>query len=181
MTGSMPMTSITGRIALPIAAIFALLLTAFTALPAFAQNQTQEVSPELLALARKYVDLTDKSGVYETTVVQVGIQTRQTLVSQNPANVAQIEQAIGTVIATYKGKKDDLFNQFARLYALTFTQEELQQIVDFYSTPTGQKLAKANVDLNPSINRVVSIYTDNLQREFFGKVRAELKAKGIDL
>lgn len=179
MTGRMPMTSITGRMALPIAAIFALLLTAFAALPAFAQ--TQEVSPELLALARQYVDLTDKSGIYETTIVQVGIQTRQTLVPRDPGNVSQIDQAIGNVIRTYKDRKDELLNQFARVYALSFTQDELQQIVDFYSSPVGQKLATGNVAINGSINRVLTIYTDNLQREFFGKVKAELKTLGVDL
>ena len=42
----------------------------------------------------------------------------------------------------YKGKKDDLFNQFARVYATSFTQDELQQIVTFYDSPVGKKLAE---------------------------------------
>jgi hypothetical protein len=181
MMGSMPMTSISGRMALPIAAFFAFLLTAFLAMPALAQQQPpQEISPEQLALARKYVDLTDKSGIFETTIVQAGIDSRKTLVSQNPGISDKVDEAIGKVIVEYRGKKDDLFNQFARIYALTFTSDELQQIVDFYGSPVGQKLARANPELNTSLARVLNLYSSNLQREFFANVRAELKSMGID-
>jgi hypothetical protein len=180
MTGSMPMTSFAGRIAPPIAAFFILLLSAFVALPALAQQQVTELSPEHLALARKYVDLTDKSALYETTIVKAGIETQRTLVQQNPGVGDQISTAIGKVIATYKERKGELFDQFARVYALTFSMEELQQIVDFYTSPVGQKLANTSADLNASVARVLAIYTANLQTEFFGKVRAELKAMGID-
>ena len=37
---------------------------------------------------------------------------------------------IGKILETYKGKNDELFNQLARIYAATFTPDELQQIVD---------------------------------------------------
>lgn len=172
------MTLITGRVALPIAAFFALLLSAFVALPAVAQQQ--ELSPEHLALARKYVDLTDKSGIYEATIVQTGIDTRRTLLRQNPGISEQVDDAIGKVIASYKDKKGELFDQFARVYALAFTMDELQKIVDFYSSPVGQKLATTNADLNSSIARVMNLYSANLQSEFFSKVRAQLKTMGVD-
>ena len=39
----------------------------------------QELAPEQLELARKYVDLTDQSKVFEASVVQTGINTMKTL------------------------------------------------------------------------------------------------------
>jgi hypothetical protein len=162
-----------------LAAVLFALLAAFATVPAQAQ-QVQEIAPEHLALARKYVDLTDSGGVYEAILVTAGIRSYRTLLAQNPEIAAPLNETIGKVIESYKNRKGDLFDQFARNYALVFTVEELQQIVAFYESPIGQKLAKANVQINESNKRVLDVYTSNLGREFFAAVRADLKAKGID-
>jgi len=182
------MTFSSKRASIVFAAMLSLSVSAGLAVPSFAQDaapaapsaQPQEVSPEALALARKYVDLTDHGGIYETAIVRAGINTYQQLLPQNPTIADPLNKAIETVIASYKDKKGDLFDQMARLYALTFTMDELKQIVDFYSSPTGQKLSKANADLNPALQRIMNIFSVNLSKEFFAKVRAELKSKGID-
>ena len=140
----------------------------------------QEISPEHLALARKYLDLTDHSGVYEGSVVQAGIDVYQRLLPQDPSIAPQLNKAIETVIASYKGRKGELFDQLARVYAIVFTPEELQAIVDFYSSPAGAKLAKANAQLNTTVKRVMDVFSVNLNRDFLAGVRAELKAQGID-
>jgi len=176
--GTKLMTSTFKRAPMLIAAVLSLILSSFVALPALSQQT--EISPEHLAVARKYVDLTDQSGLYEATIVQAGINTYKQLLPQNPEIAEPLSTAIEAVIGSYKGKKGELFDQFARIYALNFTQEELQQIVDFYSSPVGVKLAKANSALSGTINRVMDVYASNLNTEFFAAVRAELKAKGID-
>ena len=177
--GTKLMTSTFKRAPVLVAALLSLILSGFATLPAMSQGAS-EIAPEHLALARKYVDLTDTGGLYEATIVQAGINTYKQVLPQNPEIAAPLNDAIEKVIATYKGRKGELFDQFARVYALSFTQEELQQIVDFYSSPTGQKLSKSNADLNPALQRIMNLFSVNLSKEFFAKVRAELKAKGID-
>lgn len=147
------------------------------AAPAFAQ----EVAPEQLALARKYVDLTDNGAIFETTVVETGIATMQQITQQNPELGVQTEEVIGEVIKEYNGRKGELLDQFARLYAMRFTMEELTAIVAFYESPTGQKLASANSELNQDLSRVLQVYTNNLRTEFFAKVRGGLRARGVEL
>lgn len=182
--GHTPMTFSFKRASIILAALLSLSVSAGLAVPAFAQDtpasQPQEVSPEALALARKYLDLTDHGGVYETAIVRAGINTYQQLLPQNPEIAVPLNAAIETVISSYKGRKGELFDQMARLYAITFELAELQAIVDFYSSPAGQKLSRANVTLNNSVQRVMGVFSQNLSKEFFAKVRAELKAKGID-
>lgn len=160
------------------AALFSLFV-AFAAAPALAQ-QVQEISPEHLALARKYIDLTDQGGVYEATIVSAGVRTYRTLLPTNPEIAKPLSDAIGKVISTYRERKGELFDQFARNYALVFSVEELGQIVAFYESPVGQKLSKANIEINETNKRVLQIYEGNLGKEFFAAVRAELKAQGID-
>lgn len=160
-----------------------LLLAAMTAgvvglsAPAYAQ----EVAPEQLALARKYVDLTDNGAIFETVVLETGVQTMQQIVQQNPELMDQTNTVIAEVIKEYSTRKGELLDQFARLYALRFSMEELNQIVAFYESDVGQKLATANSELNADLGRVLQVYTNNLRTEFFAKVRAGLREQGVEL
>ncbi len=141
----------------------------------------QEVAPEIQSLARKYIDLTDRGAVFEVTVVETGIETMRQLIQQNPEITDAVSDAIGVVVQDYNGRKGELLDQFARVYAVRFTLEEMQQIVTFYESPVGQKLAQANSEINSDLQAVMQVYTNNLKREFFAKVRAELRSKGIEI
>ena len=158
------------------AATVALALSFGAAAPALAQ----EVSPDQLALARKYVDLTNKAQVYEAILAQTAAQTSKLLSQQSPGNTDKIDAAIGKILETYKGKSDDLFNQIARVYAVTFTSDELKQMDDFYASPTGQKLANSSFDVNKAMGQIMQVYAYNFGTEFVSKVRAELKSEGLN-
>lgn len=146
-----------------------------------APAMAQEVPPEQLALARKYVDLTDRAAVYEVTLVEIGIGTLRELTTQNPEIAEETDLAVGKVLEEYKDRKGELLDQFARVYAVRFTVEELQQIVDFYESPTGQKLAQANTEVNSDLQAVLQVFTNTTRTEFFAKVRAELRAQGFEV
>ena len=163
------------RLSLLIAALLAFTMAA-SVVPAAAQ----EISPEHLALARKYVDLTDKANIYEAALIKTAIDTMSTITNQNPELVEQTNTAIEKTLAEYKDRKGDLMDQFARVYALNFSMEEMTAIVAFYDSPVGQKLTNATANLNEGMQTIMGIFEANLKREFFAKVRAELKAAGFD-
>lgn len=163
------------RLSLLIAALLAFTMAA-SVVPAAAQ----EISPEHLALARKYVDLTDKANIYEAALIKTAIDTMSTITNQNPELVEQTNTAIEKTLAEYKDRKGDLMDQFAQVYALNFSVDEMTAIVAFYNSPVGQKLTNANANLNEGMQTIMGIFEANLKREFFAKVRAELKAAGFD-
>ena len=146
-----------------------------------APAMAQEVPPEQLALARKYIDLTDRAAVFEITLVEIGIGTLRELTTQNPEIAEETDLAVGKVLETYKDRKGELLDQFARVYAVRFTVEELQEIVAFYESPTGQKLAQANTEVNSDLQAVLQVFTNTTRTEFFAKVRAELRAQGFEV
>lgn len=158
------------------AAVLSLLMLAVAA-PAFAQ----EVSPDQLALARKYVDLTDKVDIFGTSLADIAARTLQQVLKLNPTLGSQATQAVTDVVNDYKKHRDDLMDRIARIYAQHFTADELQQLVTFYSSPVGQKLASANFEINQQLGQVMQVYQLNLSSEFYAKVRAALKAKGVTL
>ncbi|MGB3336807.1 MAG: DUF2059 domain-containing protein [Devosia sp.] len=161
-------------------ALVAVVLSA-AVLAVAAPAMAQEVPPEQLALARKYVELTDNAGVYEIALVEIGMGTLTELTTQNPEIAKEVDLAIGKVLETYQSRKGELIDQFARVYATRFTVEELQQIVAFYESPTGQKLAAANTEVNQDLQAVLQVFTNNTRSEFFAKVRAELRAQGFEV
>lgn len=160
------------------AVMVALIASLALAVPAGAQ---QELAPEHLQLARKYVDLTDRSGVYEVALIQTGVETMRTIITQNPALVEPVDAAITKTLEAYRGRKGELMDQFARLYALRFSMSELQEIVAFYESPVGVKLSTVNAAIGEDVQMVMQVYVANLKTEFFAKVRAELRAAGHEI
>ncbi len=161
--------------------VAAAVLAISLAFAATAPAVSQEISPEQLALARKYVDLTDKAQIYEASMVMTAQQTSKLLTQQNPEISQQINDAIGKALEARRGKKDELFNQIARIYAVSFTPEELQQIVTFYESPAGQKLATSAFAVSQDVQKVMRIWTSNNGTEFVREVRAALKAAGYNV
>lgn len=151
------------------------------ALSAAAPVIAQEIAPEHLAIAREYIDLTDRGSVYEVLLVETGIETMRLIVQQNPEIIEETNAAVISALEVYRERKGELLDQFARLYAQRFTMEELGEIVAFYSTPTGEKLAQVNAEINPDVQTVVELFSLNLRQEFFAAVRAELREQGIDV
>jgi hypothetical protein len=161
-------------------AYFAALVSAaalMVALPA----QAQELAPEHVALARQYIDLTDRGAVYEVMLVQVAIETMRTIIQQNPEIIDETDTAITETLTSYRERKGELLDQFARIYAQRFTMDELGEIVAFYSTPTGEKLAQVNAEISTDIQTVMQIFEANLQTEFFAAVRADLRSQGFEI
>jgi hypothetical protein len=145
--------------------------------PGFAQ----EIAPEQLELGRKYVKLVGYEGIYQLTLAKQAADTYKTLAPQNPNLEKEIDTAIKATLDFYRDKDGALLDQYARLFATTFTTEELTQLVAFYETPVGQKLARSGEDINNGMRAILGVFTNNLGPEFFAKVRAELKAAGHDV
>ena len=146
-----------------------------------APAMAQEVPPEQLALARQYIDLTDRAAVFEITLVEIGIGTMRQIIQQNPEIMAETDAAIAKTLEEFRARKGELLDQFARVYAVRFTIEELQEIVAFYESETGQKLAQANTEVNSDLQNVMMVFTNTIRPEFFASVRAELRDQGVQL
>ena len=73
----------------------------------------------------------------------------------DPTLEEQSDKAIGDAIGYFAKQKDDVLNQFARVYALQFSMDELAEMNAFYETPTGQKLAAIQPKIDQSSGQAV--------------------------
>ncbi|WP_127145709.1 DUF2059 domain-containing protein [Pelagibacterium montanilacus] len=159
----------------PLAILLAGSMALGALMPAKAQ---QEISPEHLALAVEYAQMTDRGRVYETTLVELGVSTMRTLVQQDPDLIDPLPEAVQAVVDQYMVDKDELFSLFGRVYATRFTQEELQEIIGFYRSDTGQKLLGSNRAINQDMQRVLGVWESNARGEFMSRVRTVLREAG---
>ena len=90
-------------------------------------------------------------------------------------------KAIGDAIGYFASQKDDVLNQFARVYALQFSMDELAEMNAFYETPTGQKLASTQSKIDQSVVSLFTVYVENMRKEMYARVRADLIEQGADL
>ena len=160
------------------ALLFMLVIAAGTAsVPA----RAQELSPDHIALARKFVDLSYKITTFEQSLIQAGIDVSDAILKKDPDLQQQSNDAIGRAIKYFAAQKDDVLNQFARVYALHFTMDELKEMNAFYETPTGQKLAGLQPQVDQEIVNLYRLYEENMRKEFYARVRADLKEQGADI
>lgn len=157
-----------------------LLLSATVALAAQAPVQAQqEISPEHLAAAREYVNMSDSADLYEVTLIDLGLDVMRLLIQEDPSLADASIQAIQVVYDEFIERKGELYNQFARIYAIRFSQEELADILEFYNTDVGQKLLEQNATINQDMQTVLGVWENNARGEFLSRVRAVLRSDGF--
>ncbi|MBU1173784.1 MAG: DUF2059 domain-containing protein [Alphaproteobacteria bacterium] len=166
----------------PAAARIAALLCALLFAAALSPSaRAQELSPEHVALARQYVDLTYKISTFEQSLIQAGIDVSDAILRVDPSLEEKSNKAIGDAIGYFATQKDEVLNQFARVYALHFSMEEFKEMNAFYSSPTGQKLSGLQSQISNNVVNLFRLYEDNMRKEMYARVRADLIAQGADL
>lgn len=139
-----------------------------------------EISPEHLAIAREYVDMTDSAQLYERTLIEMGLQVMRVMIQEDPSLQESLINALQTVYDGYLLDRDSLYNQFARIYAIRFSVEELQEIVDFYRSDVGVRLLEQNQSINEDLQTVLAVWSRNTSNEYLARVRSELRNQGYN-
>lgn len=143
-------------------------------------SNAQEITAEHLALAQEFVEL-NTVGFFEQGLLQVSVGTFRTFTKTNPDIGELIQQSIVEVMNTYQGQNHTLNNQIALIYAVRFTVEELQQLLNFYESDIGKKVLETSQIITKETDTAIEVWTNNLSKEFVSKLRAVMKAKGYEI
>lgn len=117
---------------------------------AAAQAQTQAApvqaqplkpaSPAAMAAAKELLGLKNAHAMYASAVPNI-IQRMKANLLQNNLNYQKDLDEVALVIAKeFAGRENEVSEQMAKIYANTFTEQELKDLVTFYKTPLGAKL-----------------------------------------
>lgn len=146
------------------------------ATPPPAQPQTFE--PSHLAAAQRLIDITRSDTAFDGILPALAARTRNTFTQSNPALAREIEETTMEVAIEMAAKRADLARVLQGIWARRFTEAELNELVEFFSSQIGQKFSEAT----PIITRLSlgagQQWEEALASEMVQLTREKLREKG---
>jgi hypothetical protein len=89
-----------------------------------------------------------------------------------------VVQGVALNIAT---RRADLDSAIALVWARMFTEDELNQIAEFYNSPVGKKFVEMGPEIGATTIQTVDNWSSRVGEELLDKSREELKKQGYEL
>jgi hypothetical protein len=165
-----------------------------SAAPAFAQEfgletapapavgeATPAATPRALELTRRYFAAMKMENTMMATVVAVMPQMMTRLARNNP-NMTEAEKKAIVEAAAQSSQVMivRMMDKMAPVFAQSFSERELQDLVNFYESPTGQALVAKTpafaAKMNPTLNQLMPEMMADMQSRLCAKVACVAKA-----
>ena len=146
-----------------------------------APARTQEPSANAIKMAREILDLKNTGMLVNPMVPGVIERVKGMLASTNPALRKDLDAVADTLRKAFAPRSLELMNNVARLYASSFTEAELKEILTFYRSPTGKKVIQEEPQIFEDAVEGLKGWQDKFSEEVIARFRAEMKKRGHDL
>lgn len=179
-----------GQVRVLAVAMVAGLLASAAALPASAQNATPaptaevptgnaaQPTPEQLATAVQFLKASGLTVGFDDIIPQYLQQATTIYTGQRPELSQLINEAAISLVPEFMKKRVELDNSLAKFYTTRFSEDELKQLITFYESPVGKKLATQQQIILRDSMPVVQGWTRELQDGVMKRVREEVEKKG---
>lgn len=125
----------------------------------------QEISETHMKAARAAVDAINATDLYDPILAQEAMKLKVNLIDQNPDIEALITQTVDEEALKLAGRRGDLENEAATIYARAMTEEELNAVAAFYTSPAGQKLLSQGPLVARDVQKAAEIWSNGLSRD----------------
>jgi hypothetical protein len=145
----------------------------FTA-PVFAQEPTAEH----LAAARKAMAATKATDSFDVILPQASLELKKRLTNDSPDKADQIDAIVDIEALALAPRRGDLENESAKLFAASFTKEDLEKIAEFFSTEAGEKYLSSTPILARELGKAARIWATGIQRDLASNSAKKLQESG---
>ncbi len=135
-----------------------------------------EISPESLALAKQLVKLTNTDRTFDELLPNIAAEAKNGFIRANPQMQLGIIDVVDRVALDLVKRRPELDEYLARVWASGFSDDEMQELIDFYSTDTGKKYAELHPQLLGVELAAAQEWGRSITRELTARVSAELKS-----
>lgn len=129
-----------------------------------------------LDAAKKVVIATNSLSAFDDLLPVLAEQTRTIFVQADPFRSDEIVTVTNEVALGLVPKRQELNKSIYEIWARRFSEEELNQLAEFYGTPLGQKLAEAGPSITALALGAARQWQDNIGTEMVSIVRERLEA-----
>lgn len=145
--------------------------------PALAQQPT----PAALKSAGEIVKVTGALELFGPLVPGVVEQARLFFVQQNPTLLNDANEVAAQLRKDYEARISEVNTKVVEIYASHLTEQELKDILAFYSSATGKKFLMEQPKIVDESLKFAQEWANALSDEAIGKMREGLKKKGHKL
>jgi hypothetical protein len=135
-----------------------------------------ELTPERMALAMKLVQVSGVARVFDDVLPTIADEAKNDFIRANPQMQLGIIALVDKIAVQMVSRRPELDRFLARIWASGFSDEEMQTLIDFYSTETGKKFAKTMPSLLAVQTSAAQEWGRSVSEELNTKVQAELRA-----
>ena len=134
-------------------------------------------NPAHLALARELIEMTGLSRLVDPILPAFGAQIRQRAVTR-PELTKDLDEVLDGLKPELEQQKQLMVDLTARLYASSFTEAELKNLVMFFKTPSGQKYLQLTPRILDQLDVETRRWGERVSEYVMVRVRAELGKRG---
>lgn len=125
----------------------------------------QEISDAHLSKARAAITALGTTDNFDNIIPSAARELKATLIQASPNLQNEIIATVDETALTLAGRRGDLEREAARIYAETFSEEELEAIAEFYTSPAGLKLLSEGVLVTRGLLQAADIWASGISRD----------------
>jgi hypothetical protein len=145
------------------------------------QQQAPQPSATAILLAKEILVIKGASQIYDPVIPSVIDRAKGVFLQQNPMIGRDLNEVAARLRTEFTPRTAELVNDAAKLYAASFTEQELKDILAFYKSPVGKKvITEEPAVLDKSVSNV-DAWAAKFVDEVMAKFRSEMKKKGHEL
>ncbi|MBX9458805.1 MAG: DUF2059 domain-containing protein [Rhizobium sp.] len=134
-------------------------------------------SPEHIKAARATIAAVGATVNFDTILPTIAGQIKQQLIQATPNFEAVITDIVDTKAIEIAARRADLEQEAAKVYAASFTQEELSAITAFYTSPAGMKLLENGPIAQRELAKAADIWATGISRDLSKAATDAINAK----
>jgi uncharacterized protein len=135
-----------------------------------------EIAPERLALAMKLVEISGTTRIFDEVLPSIAEDSKNRFIRANPQMQLGIIAIVDRIAVQMVSRRPELDQYLARVWASGFSDEEMQELVDFYSTNVGKKFSNALPQVLAVQTAAAQEWGKSVGEELNLKVQQELRA-----
>lgn len=159
-------------------------LVGFAGSPSMAQRAPatpSAPSAEAVGLARELLQVMGSDKQFDAMIPLMSQNMAGLLKSQKPGDAKVIDEVFAAIGKRFLERKSELLELLAPLYAARFAVPELKEMVGFFKSPVGQRLAAEMPALSQDAMKVGMVWGQRIGKDLEQEVVRELQQRGVKL
>jgi hypothetical protein len=140
---------------------------------------SMELDPASQAVAAELTRLSGTPRLFDEILPRIADDAKTAFIRANPHMQLGIIGVVDRVAISMVGRRPELDAHLARIWAAAFTAEEMQDLIDFYSSETGQKYAQLLPQVLALQSAAAQRWGQSVTADLTQRVRSELQAAVI--